>query len=198
MQAQIAAQASADRRAIAAQSSLDRQTATAASSAANKPPAENERVASYYLSRLQAAEKNLQGIDPAKGRPNLLHRAIGLTGVGGMAAPYTMTPEQQAYRAEQEEWVRAKLRRESGAAIPNDEMEREIVANFPQPGEGPEQVRRKAQIRAQVAEGFKTMAGRAHTAEAAPVTYGQGSAAPVTKTVGGKTYVQQNGQWFEQ
>jgi soluble lytic murein transglycosylase-like protein len=48
-------------------------------------------------------------------------------GLGG----FLRTPQMQRVRQAQEDWVRAKLRLESGAAIPPDEMDREIQTYFP-------------------------------------------------------------------
>lgn len=48
-------------------------------------------------------------------------------GLGGLLR----SPQQQRVRQAQEDWVRAKLRKESGANIPADEMDREIQTYFP-------------------------------------------------------------------
>lgn len=60
---------------------------------------------------------------------------------------YTASPEYQQFRQAQEDWVRAKLRRESGAVIGDDEMSREISVYFPQPGDKPDVIAQKEQAR---------------------------------------------------
>ena len=57
------------------------------------------------------------------------------------------SPEYQTYRAAQEDWVRAKLRKESGAVIGDVEMEREIKTYFPQIGDKPKTIARKKKQR---------------------------------------------------
>lgn len=57
--------------------------------------------------------------------------------------------DSQSYRQAQEDWVRAKLRRESGAAIGKDEMAQEIDLYFPKYGDSKETIRQKRIARAQ-------------------------------------------------
>lgn len=170
-----AAQASADRRAAAAQSSADRRygvdqasadraataAAKAAELAANPKTSEGEKSAAGYLSRMVAVEPRLAEA-PQSAHPGVLTKTLGLSSLGRVARPFVETADQQNYRALQEDWVRAKLRKESGAAIPTDEMDREIETYFTQPGESdPRVIATKAQARAQAVEQFRTMAGRA-------------------------------------
>jgi hypothetical protein len=182
---QMAGQASADRRYAVDVGSADKKAALAKDAKGT----EGERSAAGFLGRMQAAEDNLRAIG-AKGAPSLLTKSLGYTGMGGTARPYLEKPAQQTYRAAQEEWVRAKLRKESGAAIPTDEMDREIVTNFPQPGEGPEVVAQKAQTRAQAAEAMKTMSGPIRSARAAPVDGAPAPKAPpqIGEVRGGYTF----------
>lgn len=59
------------------------------------------------------------------------------------------TNEGQSYKQAQEDWVRAKLRRESGAAIGKDEMAQEIDLYFPKYGDSKETIKQKRRARAQ-------------------------------------------------
>jgi hypothetical protein len=129
-----------------------------------KDPTEGERSAAGYVSRMQAAEKNLADLaaQGKKGEPTLFREmAANLPGTGGKWGPYVRTEDQQLYRQAQEEWVRAKLRKESGASIPTDEMDREIMTYFPQPGESQAIIDQKAQSRQQAMAGLRVSAGRA-------------------------------------
>lgn len=65
-----------------------------------------------------------------------------------------LTKDQaQVYRQAQEDWVRAKLRKESGAVIGIDEMNTEIETYFPQPGDKNDVVEAKAKAREEAIKG---------------------------------------------
>lgn len=96
---------------------------------------EGERNASGYALRMTEATKLLDQYEPT-GRSSYSTDVAGsVPWVGGAARRATMSVDQQKYRQAQEDWVRAKLRKESGASIASDEMQREIETYFPQPGE---------------------------------------------------------------
>lgn len=124
---------------------------------------EGERNASGYADRMTAAERLIQKVakqSPGAQKPTFTEQATG--GVG-MIANFSRDEERQQYRQAQEDWVRAKLRKESGAAIPSDEMEREISVYFPQINDGPKVIGQKADAR-KVAEGaMRQAAGRAQS-----------------------------------
>ena len=60
---------------------------------------------------------------------------------------YLRDPNAQVYSQAQEDWVRAKLRKESGAVIADSEMKKEIETYFPQPGDSKETIQAKAKAR---------------------------------------------------
>jgi hypothetical protein len=60
---------------------------------------------------------------------------------------YMVDPNAQVYRQAQEDWVRAKLRKESGAVIADEEMAKEIETYFPQPGDSQETIEAKGRAR---------------------------------------------------
>ena len=132
--------------------------------AAPKESTESERLSAGYLGRMEEAEKNLT---TAKSLPYLqqrgLERAPGLTN-------YTLTPAQQVVRQQQEDWVRAKLRKESGAVIGDEEMAREIRTYFPQAGDSKEVIASKAQSRAQAHEQMRSSSGKVKPTVAPPVS----------------------------
>lgn len=64
------------------------------------------------------------------------------------------------------EFVAATLRKESGAAISPQEFESQYARYFPQPGDGPEQIRLKAGLRQQALEAMKLGAGPGLPAQA--------------------------------
>lgn len=66
-----------------------------------------------------------------------------------------MTPtDQQTYNQAAEQWIRAKLRKESGAAIGNEEMAKEFRTYFPQYGDSEAVIRQKADARAEATRGM--------------------------------------------
>lgn len=121
-------------------------------------PTEQERISAGYASRMMAAEQTLSRVvrggfnpgnwtDATMGRLPIIGNA--LTSEGG-----------QLYRQAQEDWVRAKLRRESGAVIGAEEMAQEIRTYFPQPGDTPAMIAQKEQARQLAAQAMVGAAGR--------------------------------------
>jgi hypothetical protein len=101
-----------------------------------KPTTESEKSSAGFLNRMRESEKVLQDPKVSKGKPSVLTKTVGAIPVAGnIVRPFTESAAQQRYRQAQEDWVRAKLRKESGATIPTDEMNKEIETYFPQPGE---------------------------------------------------------------
>jgi hypothetical protein len=126
-----------------------------------KAPTEGQLSSAGYASRMEASEQTMQrlmgeGFDPSNAKDHLLS-SVPL-------GNYAVSKEWQQHRQAQEDWVRAKLRKESGAVIADDEMEREIKVNFPQPGDSKEVIAQKARTRALAASGMKNAAGHAYKA----------------------------------
>lgn len=121
---------------------------------------EGERNASGYASRMVEATKLLDQFE-SKGRATYGTQVAGaLPLVGASAQRSVMNADQQRYRQAQEDWVRAKLRKESGAVIGKDEMDAEISTYFPMPGDLPENVAQKRQAREVATRAMVTAAGR--------------------------------------
>lgn len=118
---------------------------------------EGQLASEGYLGRMKNAETIIDGL-AAGDNPTT---SIGLTDtlvVGTRAEPYKLSvPEQKLLQA-QRDWVRAKLRKESGAVIGAEEMADEIRTYFPQPGEGPEIVEQKRLSRKQAEEQMRITA----------------------------------------
>jgi hypothetical protein len=85
------------------------------------------------------------------------------------AANFALTDNEQVQRQQQEDWVRAKLRKESGAVIGAEEMAAEIRTYFPQAGDSKAVINQKAQSRAQALEQMRSSSGRAKPVQAKPV-----------------------------
>jgi hypothetical protein len=135
--------------------------------APNKPGAdtkfsEGATKAANFANMMKDAEGRLATMagKDAQGNPNPLQNPLGageaLTEsiLPEAAANYTRSPQYQQYKQAAEQWIRAKLRKESGAAIGNAEMAAEFVTYFPQPGDGPGVIESKAAAREQATRGM--------------------------------------------
>ena len=100
---------------------------------------------------------------------------------GALARGVIQSPDTQKYDQAAQDWIRAKLRKESGAAIGKDEMAQEYATYFPQVGDSPEKLAQKAEARRVATLAMQKAAGKAYepytplstspsTAPAAPVT----------------------------
>lgn len=83
--------------------------------------------------------------------PNILNSLPGLIG---------NSPARQVADTSQDEFIAATLRQDSGAAIPEEELERQRRIYFPMPGDSPEAVAAKKQARQRAIEGLEMSAGR--------------------------------------
>jgi hypothetical protein len=153
---------------------LQRQEAEArrtANAVTGKAPTEGERAAFGYLQRMEAASQTLSQVEAKGYTPGSYRDYVGANNAGlsvvGPLFNRLQTPEGQQYRQAQEDWVRAKLRKESGAVIGDEEMAREIRVYFPQPGDSPLVLAQKVQARKQAEAQLRSMAGRAVPPQAA-------------------------------
>jgi hypothetical protein len=131
---------------------------------------EGERNAAGYASRMVEATKLLDQFEKTGRSTYGTDIAGGLPLVGNSARTAVMNSDQQQYRQAQEDWVRAKLRKESGAAIATDEMDREIASYFPQPGEMKPVIDQKRRARAVAVEAMSKASGRAGYESTVPPT----------------------------
>lgn len=116
--------------------------------------------AAGYADRMRKASDLLDRFASA-GKPGVTESVAGAVPLAGnLAANMARSPERQQYYQAAEDWVRAKLRQESGAVIADEEMAREIRVYFPQIGDSPEVIRQKAQARKTAEQAMVTAAGR--------------------------------------
>jgi hypothetical protein len=73
--------------------------------------------------------------------------AGGVPFVGGYLERQFADTNQQRYKQAAMNWIRANLRKESGAAIGVDEMEKEYETYFPLPGDDPDTIQAKKDAR---------------------------------------------------
>ena len=146
--------------------------------AGGKPATEGQLAGGGYLQRMTAAEARLRDIERKTGSIAIpIEKTIFMdTGLEG----YALTPTEQQIAQAQRDWVRSKLRKESGAVIGTEEMAAEIRTYFPQPGESAETARQKAEARRLAERQMEITAGPAAAqagaispAYAPPITMGE-------------------------
>ena len=121
-------------------------------------PTEAEQNAAGFSQRMERTEQilnTLSGSQPGYG--SALTGAIPF--VGGATQRIVQAPNTQMYKQAADDWIRAKLRKESGAAIGKEEMESEYRTYFPQTGEGPGVIAQKAEARRVATEAMRLNAG---------------------------------------
>ena len=123
-------------------------------------PTEGQGLASGFYDRMASSSETIDALEDSGYDPSTLSHAA----VPDMLAP----PETQQYRQAQRDWVRAKLRKESGAAIGEKEMADEIKTYFPQPNEPPKVIAQKRRARAVAERAMYRQAGPANAGSAAP------------------------------
>lgn len=113
-----------------------------------KPPTEGQLAGAGYLQRMIGAQSVLDEL-VAKGVQSIpVAKSLAMD---TRAESYVLNPDEQRLAQAQRDWVRAKLRKESGAVIAAEEMASEITTYFPQPGDSPEVIaqKREARLRAE-------------------------------------------------
>ncbi len=122
---------------------------------------DTQHMTAGYAGRMANAEKIFDELEasPKKGYAGWGSRVAG--GLGDDARNIVMSPEQQKRRQAEDDWIRSKLRKESGAVIAADEMESERRTYFPYPGDSDAVIKQKAQARKQAVEAMRKTAGPA-------------------------------------
>jgi hypothetical protein len=134
----------------------------------NEKLTEGMRNNAMYAQRMTAAEKLLEGT--AEQKPGVMETIAGSTPLVGSelgANQFRSADRQKAVQA-QRDWVRAKLRKESGAAIGVDEMNQEISTYFPQIGDSAEVIAQKKLAREQATQGLIQSSGSAYSPPTEP------------------------------
>jgi hypothetical protein len=129
-----------------------------------RPPTGEERKTLAFFNRAREAVETLT--TAPEGQSSLEQRIAGQSTVGqyrGKYAPNILqTEDQQRYTQAQRAFTEARLRKESGAAIPEHEYENDRRTYFAQPGDGAAVVAQKQRARATVLAGLKAGAGKAY------------------------------------
>jgi hypothetical protein len=130
-----------------------------------KPSTAVEKRALGFYQRAKDAIDQLEGVYGDTGKP--LHEVVGNKSTAGQAfqryAPNVVQPEEnQLYTQAQRQFTEARLRKDSGAAIPEHEYENDRKTYFAQPGDSPVVIARKKQARDGLLNALKMESGRAY------------------------------------
>jgi hypothetical protein len=108
---------------------------------------EGQRLAAGFADRMVSSEAIIEQLPPDALPTEFTSLAGAVPFAGTYLQRKAMTPEQQKYKQAADNWIRANLRKESGAVIGADEMAAEYETYFPQPGDSPEVIQQKAEAR---------------------------------------------------
>jgi hypothetical protein len=133
-------------------------------------PTEGQSVAAGFAQRMELAESIINRL-PAGSQPGVGTRvAEAVPFVGGALARSIQSPETQMYDQAAQDWIRAKLRKESGAVIGPQEARDEFATYFPQVGDTQEKIQQKAEARRVATLAMQKSAGRAYMPYAPPAS----------------------------
>jgi len=158
-------------------------------------PTEGELNAAGFVQRMERASGIFAQL-PSSAATGIVSSAAGaIPFVGGVTQRVVQSPAQQQYKQAADDWIRAKLRKESGAVIGKDEMDQEYITYFPQVGDSPAVIAQKAEARRVATDAMRTSAGRAYqpyTPPAAPTAPREGQE---SKDNAGRDIVFRNNRW---
>jgi len=165
-----------------------------------------------FGARMLRSEDSLDSVmsnyDPTRARNAYFPDQSGLSNL--YTANLINSKEWQRYIQASRESMAALLRKDTGAAISDQEFELYFPMYYPQPGDSPEVVQQKKAAREEIARGLAAGSGgafeKSYPDRARILGGGQQGAqgqAPTqtqtqTKIINGKTYINVDGQWFEQ
>lgn len=128
---------------------------------ANQEPTIDEgKNAGFYL-RMKGVGKSLDAFEKTGAPTVMTSMAASLPFIGGYAQRKAMTEDQQQYYTAAMAWIRAKLRKESGAVIDEEEARSEWATYFPMPGDTKANIEQKKQLRKLAEDEMRLSAGRA-------------------------------------
>lgn len=117
-----------------------------------KPLAQDEKLAGGFYERMSSAEENISGLGD-------YNPVTAIEEIGGLLNT-TASSQKQMYRQASDDWIRAKLRKESGAVIAQEEMESEYRTYFPVFGDSSEVIEQKNRAREEAVRAMRSGAGR--------------------------------------
>lgn len=126
-------------------------------------PTEGEANAAGFANQMENAEAVIKAL-PAGSQPGVVSAMAGSVPLlGGVFERGVQSAQTQQYKQAADAWIRAKLRKESGAAIGVQEMEQEYRTYFPQIGDSAAVIAQKARSRQIATDAMKKAAGKSYT-----------------------------------
>ena len=125
-------------------------------------PTEGEANAAGFANQMENAEAVIKAL-PAGSQPGVGSAMAGSVPLlGSVFERGVQSAPTQQYKQAADAWIRAKLRKESGAAIGKDEMDKEYQTYFPQIGDSAAVISQKAKSRQIATDAMKKSAGRSY------------------------------------
>jgi hypothetical protein len=124
-----------------------------------KPLTGEQAKASGFYDRMISSQGEIDALMSSS--PNFDPSATGETVAGSMPLVGNMliSAEKQQYNQAAKDWIRAKLRRESGAVIGEEEAAEEYRTYFPVPGDSEEVIDQKARARKTAEKSMRSASG---------------------------------------
>lgn len=115
---------------------------------------EGELNAANFANRMVGSIDLLEGLEQTEGFNPISAGATAASLFGRTAERLASSPELQKYKNAAQDWIRAKLRKESGAVIGDEEMQTEYETYFPVFGDTPEVIQQKQALRERATKGM--------------------------------------------
>ncbi|WP_299942113.1 hypothetical protein [uncultured Microbulbifer sp.] len=157
---------------------------------AGKASTEGERTSAGFLMRMKRADTELKTLldEDREFSPSSSWEAFrGLSN-------HSASPSYQRYKQAADDWIRAKLRKESGAVIGEEERDREYRNYFPMPGDSQAVIDQKARARGVAEEAMGISAG--NSAQDGASASGQPPAPGARRAPDGLWYVEKDGVFY--
>lgn len=147
----------------------------ASADAATGKKTEAQAKASSFAARMEQADSLMAGLQ----NEGLSPWGKAMDALPGGVGNYAQSKNFQSYKQAQSAFITALLRQESGAAINKSEFDRYEREMFPQPGDAPEVVQQKAQMRKSAIDQMRGAAGPGYQSPSSLAPVGaQGGTAP--------------------
>jgi hypothetical protein len=114
-----------------------------------------------FAERMENSRNTVSGLISSEFDPTELTQYIGDN--AGVLGNYALSDQQQMFIQASHDWIRAKLRKESGAVIAKEEMQKEYATYFPMPGDSDAVRKQKAGARKIAEKGMARESGGAFT-----------------------------------
>lgn len=119
-------------------------------------PIEGDKKAAAFLIRALGSNRAFE--NTGEGARNIFAQAFQ-DARPDLANTILNSDTRQVANSAQDEFIAASLRQDSGAAIPEEELERQRRILFPIPGDGPDAIEQKRQARLRVIKGLEIASG---------------------------------------